>query len=129
MKITNVKVDAFNWATEKWQVGFGMSFGGQRQLSVVTVETDEGVSGNAFLGRPEHHARGLIDVIKPIVMDKNPQDIGSIWWKMWRMNRTVSLGAIGAIDVCLWDINGKISGQPIHRLLGTCKESVPVRQS
>ena len=27
------------------------------------------------------------------------------------------------------DINGKIANQPIHRLLGTCKESVPVYSS
>ena len=45
------------------------------------------------------------------------------------MNRSVSTYVIGAIDICLWDINGKIANQPIHRLLGTCKESVPVYSS
>ena len=116
MKITNVKVDVFDWITDKWQVGFGMNFGGKKQLSVITVETDEGVNGNAFLGRPAHSAPGLIEFIKPIVLG-------------WKMNRSVSLAAIGSIDTCLWDINGKIAGQPIHRLLGTCKESVPVYSS
>ena len=67
-----------------------------------------------------------MEFIKPIVMGRNPQDIGAIWWEMWKMNRSVSTYIIGAIDICLWDINGKIAGQPIHRLLGTCKESVPV---
>ena len=42
MKITNVKVDVFDWITDKWQVGFGMNFGGKKQLSVIAVETDEG---------------------------------------------------------------------------------------
>ena len=133
MKITNVKVEMFNWTTESWKTGVGTSFGNTRQLGIVTVETDEGISGNAFLGSSrvgaDHFAPGLIEFIKPIVMGRNPQDIGAIWWDMWKMNRSVSTYVIGAIDICLWDINGKIAQQPIHRLLGTCKESVPVYSS
>ena len=130
MKITNVKVDMFNWKPEAWKTGVGTTFGDTRQLGIVTVETDEGVSGNAFLGSSrmgaDHFVKGMMEFIKPIVMGRNPQDIGAIWWEMWKMNRSVSTYIIGAIDICLWDINGKIAGQPIHRLLGTCKESVPV---
>ena len=133
MKITNVKVEMFNWTTESWKTGVGTSFGNTRQLGVVTVETDEGISGNAFLGSSrvgaDHLAPGLIEFIKPIVMGRNPQDIGAIWWDMWKQNRSVSTYVIGAIDICLWDINGKIAQQPIHRLLGTCKDSVPVYSS
>ena len=133
MKVTNVKVEMFNWRSEPWKTGVGTRFGDTRQLGIVTVETDGGVSGNAFLGSSrmgaDHFVKGLIEFIKPLVMGRDPQDIGAIWWNMWKMNRSVSTSVIGAIDVCLWDINGKIAGQPIHRLLGTCKESVPVYSS
>ncbi len=133
MKITNVKVDMFNWLSESWKTGVGTQFGQTRQLGIVTVETDEGVTGNAFLGSSrvgaDHFAPGLIEFIKPLIMGRNPQDIGAIWWDLWKMNRSVSTYVIGAIDICLWDINGKIAGQPIHRLLGTCKETVPVYSS
>ena len=96
---------------------------------LLTIETDEGIEGNAFLSRPKHSAPGLIEFLKPIVVGRNPQDIGALWWELWKMNRVASLAAIGAIDVCLWDINGKVAGLPIHRLLGTCKEKVPVYSS
>ena len=133
MKITDVKVAMFNWWSEPWKTGVGTSFGDTRQLGVVTVYTDEGVEGHAFLGSSrvgaDHYAKGLIEYLKPMIMGRNPQDIGDIWWKMWKENRSVSTNAIGAIDICLWDINGKIAGQPIHRLLGTCKESVPAYSS
>ena len=129
MEITNVKVDVFDWPTPEWKVGSHMRFGGKRLLGVVTVETDEGVSGHAFLSRPDHHAQPLIDVLKPRVMGKNPQDIGAIWKDLWKQNRAVSTFAIGAIDICLWDINGKVAGQPIHRLLGTVREEMPVYSS
>jgi L-alanine-DL-glutamate epimerase-like enolase superfamily enzyme len=133
MKITNVKLDLFNWKSTPWKTGVGTSFGGTRQLGVVTVDTDEGVSGNAFLGSSrmgaDHFVLGLIEFIKPLIMGRNPQNIGEIWWDMWKMNRSVSTYLIGAIDVCLWDINGKIAKQPIHRLLGTCKNKVPAYSS
>ena len=134
MKITNVKMDMFYWKSEPWKVGLNFqTFGSTQKLGVVTVETDEGISGNAFLGSSrmgaDHFAPGLIEFIKPIVMGRNPQDIGSIWWDMWKQNRSVSTNVIGAIDICLWDINGKIAQQPILRLLGTCRGFVPVYSS
>ena len=98
MKITNVKVDVFKWQVEPWRVGAGMRFGGPRQLGIVTVETDEGISGNAFLSGPNHHAQPLIDVVKPRVMGRNPQDIGAIWPGTCGSMNALSLhiGAIGA---------------------------------
>ena len=133
MKISNVKVDLCNWQTERWKTGVGTAFGGTVQLGVVTVETDAGVSGNAFLGSSmagaEHSVRGLIQFLKPLLVGSNPQDIGKLWWRMWKLNRAVSTQVIGAVDVCLWDINGKLAGQPIHRLLGTCKDAVPAYSS
>ena len=32
MKITNVKVEMFNWETEQWRTGVGTTFGQTRQL-------------------------------------------------------------------------------------------------
>ena len=133
MKITNIKVEMFNWKSEPWMTGVGTAFGQTRQLGIVTVETDGGVSGNAFLGSSrvgaDHYAPALIEFLKPMLLGRNPQDIGAIWWDMWKQNRSVSTNAIGAIDICLWDINGKIAGQPIHRLLGTCKDVMPTYSS
>ena len=133
MKISNVKVDMFDWTTEPWKTGVGTQFGSTRQLGVVSVETDEGINGNAFLGSSrmgaDHMAPGLIQFIKPKLLGQNPQDIGKIWWEMWKENRSVYTNVIGAIDICLWDINGKVAGQPIHRLLGTCKDQVPAYSS
>ncbi len=129
LTVTNLKIDVFNWESPPWRVGSGMRFGGARQLSVLSIETDGGLSGHAFLSRPEHHAQALIDVLKPRVIGQNPQDIGRIWADCYAQNRAVSLAAVGAVDIALWDINGKLAKQPIHRLLGTCKDEVPIYSS
>ena len=133
MIITDLKIDLFHWRTEAWKTGVGTAFGNDQQLGIVTISTDEGISGNAFLGSSrmgaDHFTKGIIEFLKPRLIGHNPQDIGKIWWDMWKQNRSVSTYSIGAIDICLWDINGKITGQPIHRLLGTCKDSVPAYSS
>ena len=133
MKITDIKVTLFNWDVEPWKTGAGGGFGGRKQLVIVTVETSEGLDGHAFLGSSRQGADAfvgpLLEFIKPMIVGRTPQDIGDIWWSMWKQNRQVSTNAIGAVDVALWDINGKIAGQPIHRLLGTCRDSIPAYSS
>ena len=42
MKITNVKLDMFNWKSEGWKTGVGTSFGKTQQLGIVTVEIARG---------------------------------------------------------------------------------------
>jgi L-alanine-DL-glutamate epimerase-like enolase superfamily enzyme len=132
MKITDVSVTMFNWKSAPWRTGTG-SFGGHRLLGVVTVHTDAGVEGHAFLGSSRQgadaYAGPLIEFVKPAIMGANPLDIGAIWHKMWKMNRSVSTNAIGAVDVALWDVAGKVAGLPIHRLLGTCRDRVPAYAS
>jgi len=132
MKITDLSVTMFNWNSVPWHTGTG-SFGGNRLLGIVTVHTDEGVEGHAFLGSSRQgadaYAGPLIEFVKPFLVGQNPLDSGAIWECMWKMNRSVSTNAIGAVDVALWDIAGKVAGLPIHRLLGTCRDRVPAYAS
>src|SRR5207237_9041035 len=43
--------------------------------------------------------------------------------------RNTTYRAIGAMDVALWDLAGKIAGLPIHKLLGSYRTSVPAYAS
>ena len=38
----------------------------------------------------------LVEFVKPHLMGENPQDIGRLWWRMWKLNRSVSTSVIGA---------------------------------
>ena len=133
MKITDLTISMFNWNFSPWRTGVGTGFGGHKLLGVLTIETDDGVSGHSFLGSSRQgadaHAGPLLEFLKPNLMGRNPLDIGAIWKEMWKQNRSVSTNSIGAVDVALWDIAGKVAGLPIHRLLGTCRDSVPAYSS
>lgn len=132
MNITDLSVTMFKWESVPWKTATDM-FGRGTLLGVVTVHTDEGVDGHSFLGSSRQgadaHVKPLIEFIKPLVVGRNPLDIGAIWAEMWKQNRAVTTYAMGAVDVALWDIAGQVAGLPIHRLLGTCRDRVPAYSS
>src|SRR5262245_24570667 len=135
MKITDVRLTLFAW-DEIPATTYGRHtgrFSGSSQLGLVTIATDEGVEGHAFLGsamRGAHFdAESLIHYLKPLVMGQDPLDRERLYQAMWQKNRQTTLRAIGAMDVALWDIAGKVAGLPIHRLLGSYRDRAPAYAS
>src|SRR5262249_56077391 len=108
-------------------------FSGKSQLGLLTVRTDEGVEGHACLGSAQRgahlDAESLIQCLKPVVMDQNPLDRERLYQGLWQRSRATTYRAIGAMDIALWDIAGKLANQPIHRLLGSYRDSVPAYAS
>ncbi len=84
---------------------------------VVTIETDAGITG---IGEG-----GTKDLLAPSagrLIGRDPQYIERLWQDMNRAffypagrERT---DAIGALDLALWDIKGKVQNLPVHQLLG-----------
>ena len=135
MKITDVHLTLFGWGdipTTRYGIHTG-TFSGTSQLGLLTIETDEGVKGHAFLGSAMRGAhldgQSLIQFLKPIVLGQDPLARERLYEAMRRKNRQTTYRAIGAMDVALWDIAGKAAGLPIHRLLGSYRESVPAYAS
>jgi L-alanine-DL-glutamate epimerase-like enolase superfamily enzyme len=135
MKITDVHLTLFGWddipaTTYGRHTG---KFSGKSQLGLVTIETDEGVKGHAFLGSSMRGAhidgQSLIQYLKPVVLNQDPLERERLYQAMWHKNRQTTYRAIGAMDVALWDIAGKVAGLPIYRLLGSYRESAPAYAS
>lgn len=99
------------------------------ELGLLSIETDVGITGVSLLGEPRRgallDALSLVRALKPIVVGENALDHERIWQNMIRRHRDTTLRAIGAVDVALWDLAGKIAGQPIHGLLGRTREKAP----
>jgi len=65
----------------------------------------------------------LFEGLASLIIGENPLEVERLWYKMYRGSiyygrRGVTIQAISAIDVALWDIMGKFYQQPIHILLG-----------
>ena len=91
---------------------------------IVQVNTDDGISGLGTVGLGSPAAIEVIGQhLEPLVVGRDPFDVEYLWERMFRS--TVNIGrkglvleAISAIDIALWDIIGKSTGQPVYRLLG-----------
>jgi L-alanine-DL-glutamate epimerase-like enolase superfamily enzyme len=135
MKITDVTLTLFTWSGIP-ATTYGRHsgrFSGSSELGLLTVRTDEGVEGHAFLGSSMRSAAmdgaSLIRFLKPLVLGQDPLERERLWQTMWQRNRATTLRAIGAVDVALWDIGGKVAGLSIARLLGAYRETAPAYAS
>jgi L-alanine-DL-glutamate epimerase-like enolase superfamily enzyme len=92
-------------------------------LGVLVISTDEGVEGHTFVGHPGPNVfEQIVKVAKPLLLGRNPLDIGAIWRVFQNRRRSFDPSVQGYVDVALWDIAGKVAGLPVHRLLGTCRD-------
>jgi L-alanine-DL-glutamate epimerase-like enolase superfamily enzyme len=131
MKITDVSVTLFAWddlPARQFGKHTGRMAGGRSELGLVAIQTDQGVVGHAFLGSSSRGANfdaaSLVKFLKPLVVGQNPLERERLYQQMWARNRNTTLRCIGAVDVALWDIAGKVAGLPIHRLLGGYRDAV-----
>ena len=99
-------------------------------IGLLTIHTDEGVDGHAFLGvtsnrSAEMDALSLITYLKPVVMGQDPLARERLHETMIFLQNNTTIRAIGAVDVALWDIGGKVAGLPLYQMLGSYRESIP----
>lgn len=99
----------------------------------VDVKTDTGLAGTGISYSVDVGGtviKALIDdYLAALVNGMDPLDYERIWNKLSRQSRRLGLGvnsmAIAAIDIAVWDIIGKHYGQPLYRLLGGARDSIP----
>src|SRR5437764_11066387 len=84
---------------------------------VITIETDGGVTG---IG--EGGSRDMLEQCAGRLIGKDPHYIERLWQDMSRAffypPGREKVDALGALDLALWDIKGKVQGLPVHALLG-----------
>ncbi len=91
--------------------------------TLVAVYTDEGITGWGSVFTNDVLVRGALGVLEPLYLGENPLEPERVSEKLransfW-MGRGGSIThAISGIDIAMWDILGKVTGQPVGRLLG-----------
>ena len=84
---------------------------------VVTVETDAGITGVG-----EGGSRDMLEQCAGRLIGKDPHSIERLWQDMYRAffypPGREKMHALGALDLALWDIKGKVHNLPVHALLG-----------
>ncbi len=91
-------------------------------IKIITDEGTYGVGDGTLNGREIAVVKYLEEHIAPCLIGRDPSQIEDIWQYLfkgayWRKG-PVTMTAIGAIDMALWDIKGKVAGMPVYQLLG-----------
>lgn len=105
-----------------------------RNFVTLKVETDDGVTGvgDATLnGRELAVAAYLEHHVIPCLIGRDAHRIEDIWQYLYRgaywRRGPVTMSAIAAVDMALWDIKAKVAGLPLYQLLGgRAREGVTV---
>jgi len=103
-----------------------------RNFVTVKVTTEDGTYG---LGDATVNGRELAVVtyleehVVPCLIGRDANTIEDIWQYLykgvyWRRG-PITMAAVAAIDMALWDIKGKVAGMPVYQLLGgKCRQSI-----
>ncbi len=96
-----------------------------RNFVTLRIETDEGLYGlgDATLnGREMAVVSYLSEHVIPCLTGRDPFQTEDIWQYLYRgaywRRGPVTMAAIAAVDVALWDIKGKALNTPVYNLLG-----------
>src|SRR5580698_2241917 len=96
-----------------------------RNFVTLKIWTDEGVYGlgDATLnGRELAVASYFSEHVIPCLIGRDPSQIEDIWQYLYRgaywRRGPVTMTAIAAVDMALWDIKGKALNTPVYNLLG-----------
>src|SRR6201990_2274105 len=99
-----------------------------RNFVTLKIETGSGSSalyglGDATLnGRELSVASYLTDHVIPTLIGRDAHQIEDIWQYLYRgaywRRGPVTMTAIAAVDMALWDIKEKAAGMPLYQLLG-----------
>jgi L-alanine-DL-glutamate epimerase-like enolase superfamily enzyme len=91
--------------------------------TLITVHTDAGIVGLGSVFTNDALVKAALEVLEPLYRNENALEPERVTEKlhqnMFWLGRGGSIThAISGIDIALWDILGKVTGQPVGRLLG-----------
>jgi len=91
--------------------------------TLVVVKTDEDLVGLGSVFTNDGLVKSALKVLEPFYLGENPLEPERVSEKLrqnmfWLGRGGAVTHAISGIDIALWDIFGKATGQPVSRLLG-----------
>lgn len=96
-----------------------------RNFITLRIDTDEGIYGlgdGTLNGREMAVASYLTEHVIPCLIGRDPFQTEDIWQYLYRgaywRRGPVTMSAIAAVDMALWDIKGKALNTPVYNLLG-----------
>ena len=131
MKIESIAVTRFHHKTNTVSDSDGHAHPGPESdttSALLTVITDSGESGRV-VARPSDLDDAVLDrYVRPNLIGEDPLRTDKLWYKVYKWQRLsgglLSDRVLAAVDLALWDLLGKVSGQPVWKLLGGHRDKI-----
>jgi len=126
MKITQIISHIIEYDLSE-ELGYSQQYYKKRSAHLVEIQTDDGVVGWGECFGPGNVAianKCIVEkVIQPLIIGYDPMDREIIWHRVYNLLRDhgqkgMALQALSGVDIALWDIGGKVTGQSISRMIG-----------
>lgn len=96
---------------------------------LIKIETDAGLAGYGEAGGTGAIVRSRLQNMQPMLIGRDPLEIERHFHNMSTMTHTyiAHIPTVSGVDIALWDLAGKILGQPVYKLLGgPFRDTIPL---
>ena len=96
---------------------------------LIRVDTDSGITGYGEAGVSGPMARSRLEQLRPMLAGQDPLSVERHFHNMITLMHPymAHIPTISGIDIALWDLAGKITGQPVNVLLGgPFRDAIPM---
>ena len=103
-----------------------------RTTAVLRITTEDGAVGEAYHEWSGPMLGDIVDrVLREELVGERADRREWLWHRLWELDRTEEfpIWLFGIVDVALWDLEGRVLGVPVHRLLGTYRDAIPAYAS
>src|SRR5947209_10975070 len=122
MKIVDIRLTGLTGGTVDG--GWPEDFRPEEDLNtLLEVLTDEGLTGVGSVFTSKALTHGAVELLRPMLIGERADEPARVTEKLrqssfWQGRGGAVEHAISGIDIALWDLFGKVTNQPVSRLLG-----------
>ncbi|WP_394836301.1 mandelate racemase/muconate lactonizing enzyme family protein [Pendulispora rubella] len=107
----------------------------KQETIFVELHTSDGNQGIGYSYTIGTGGRAILSMLRehllPLLLGADPTMVEALWFRLFAATRATTVGAItslalAAVDIALWDLRCRAAGQPLWRLAGGFRQSVPL---
>lgn len=125
MKIETISTKIFRHTTNVVRDSDGHGHPGpesETKSALFTITTDDGHTGQILARLPDVDEAVLNRFVRPNLIGMDPMLTDKLWHKIYKWQRlgggSLTDRVLAMVDLALWDLKGKVAGQPVWKLLG-----------
>ena len=131
MKIEKITVREFRHKTNTVRDSDGHGHPGpesETKSALFSIVTDTGDEGRVVVRTTDVAEPVLARFVRPNLIGEDPMCIDRLWYRIYKWQRLsgqqLTDRVLTAVDLALWDLKGKVTGQPVWKLLGGYREKI-----